>query len=163
MRGEDWLDRGFRRAEHDKRSQRRRKSARQRGEIIRGPILVPGTAAGKEQYKARAGKTEPLERLRGFSQVARKHVEMFVWMSVWRRLALAYLVEIGGGHVTGTGGTKSVEAYGRGRGGLRERVLKARVLGSEERIYVREGAEKFRGFGKLSVLGEERADLAPVN
>jgi hypothetical protein len=88
---------------------------------------------------------------------------MLIWMSVWRGLALAYLVEIAGGHVAGTRGAKSVEAYGRGGGGLCERVAKARVLQSEERIYVREGAEKFRGFDKVSVLGEERGDLAPVD
>ncbi len=83
--------------------------------------------------------------------------------SVWRRAALAYLVEVAGGDVAGARGTKGVEADGAGRGGGFERAAKARVVGGEERIDASEGAKKLRRPGRSEVRSDFWAKSAATS
>src|SRR5260221_7652835 len=116
-RYQDGFDRTLRGTEHDKRPQRRRQRAPQRGEILGWPILLCAAAAGEEQRDVGLIKTEPGERLPRLSDIAGEHVDMWVWLCVWRRAALAEFVQVAGGDVAPSRGTEGMEADCSRRGG----------------------------------------------
>src|SRR5690349_23537250 len=126
------------------------------------------TAAAREEYRdPRVAQPELCECVACLRDVPREHLDM----RIERRVGFADLIKVSGGDVSRTGGTKSVETDGTGRGRRLERAAKTRVIGGEEAIDAAERAKNPTCIGKVGQIGQvsplgrvgkECGDLAPV-